>query len=143
MTNSPRITDRNTLVWQRLVNATLLAVLSAAVANALIYGIASAIGAMPQTIEVRPGQPITLLAAVGTTISAVVSASVMLALLIRFTSRPYTIFLAVAAIVLVLSFATPFTLPKAPLLMVIVLEVMHVITAVITVYVLTKLQRPS
>ncbi len=55
--------------------------------------------------------------------------------------RPIRTFRIVAAVVLVLSFATPLTIPGAPLSMILTLELMHVVAAVVIVGMLTTLAR--
>lgn len=55
--------------------------------------------------------------------------------------RPIRTFRIVAAVVLVLSFATPLTIPGAPLSMILTLELMHVVAAVIITGMLTTLAR--
>ncbi|MCA1718293.1 MAG: DUF6069 family protein [Actinobacteria bacterium] len=55
--------------------------------------------------------------------------------------RPVRNFRVLAAIVLVLSFATPFTIPGVPLAMVATLLLMHVVAAVVVVSILTTLAR--
>ena len=51
------------------------------------------------------------------------------------------VFLRGVTVVLVLSFATPFTIPDAPLAMVSTLLSMHVVAAVVVVGILTTLAR--
>jgi hypothetical protein len=55
--------------------------------------------------------------------------------------RPIRTFRIVAAVVLVLSFVTPLTIPGAPLSMILTLELMHVVEAVIIAGMLTTLAR--
>ena len=62
----------------------------------------------------------------------------IVALLSRWPIRTFRI---VAAVVLVLSFATPLTIPGAPLSMILTLELMHVVAAVIITGMLTTLAR--
>jgi hypothetical protein len=63
-------------------------------------------------------------------------ATLLLAVLNRFTARPVTIFRIIAALILLLSLVAPLTLP-VPLGVRLTLVSMHIITAVIIVYVLT------
>ena len=125
---------------RRLWWASLLAGVGAAVANTLIYLIASAAGAMPQSVLV-PGinQPIGPMPVILNSFVPAILAAVFLALLNRFTRRPVRIFRIVAVVVLVVSFVNPFTIPGAPLAMILVLDLMHVIAAAIIVGVLTTL----
>jgi hypothetical protein len=124
--------------WGQIVRAGVIAAITAMVANIIVFYIGSALGFMPTTyINPQLGRPISVGEVIGSTIAGAVGATVLFALLARFTRRPVTIFRIVAGIVLLLSFATPFTLPGAPLSLILTLEVMHVIAAAIIVGVLT------
>lgn len=122
----------------RLWWASLLAGIAAIVANVLIYFIASAAGAIPQSVLI-PGmnQPITVVLVILNSFVPAILAAVLLALLNRFTRRPVRIFRIIAAVLLVLSFANPLTLPGAPLAMILALDLMHIVAAAIIVGVLT------
>jgi hypothetical protein len=113
----------------------------AAVVNAVVYLLASALGAMPSDVVV-PGQgPATLGAVVSIYFVPALLGALLFAVMGRFTRRPIRTFRVVAAVVLVLSFATPFTLPGAPVAMIAALLVMHVIAAAVIIGVLTTLGR--
>ena len=62
-----------------------------------------------------------------------------LALLGRFSRRPFRIFVAMAVLVFLLSLYTPFIIPGAPLAMIAALELMHLVAAVVIVAVLVSL----
>jgi hypothetical protein len=107
-------------------------------ANVLVYFVASALGWMPVTyINPQLGRPIGVGEVVGATLPGAVGATIVFALLARFTRRPVTIFRIVAVIVLVLSFLSPLALPGAPLSLILSLEIMHVVAAAVIVGVLT------
>ena len=121
-----------------IVRAGVIAMVTALVANAIVYFIASAVGWMPSTyINPQLGRPIGVGEVISSTVADAVGATVVFALLARFTRRPVTIFRIVAVVVLLLSFVTPLALPGAPLSLVLTLELMHVLAAVIIVGVLT------
>lgn len=129
------------VAYRRLLWVGLLAGVVAAVVNVVVYLLASAVGAMPQDVVV-PGQgPITLGAVVSVSFVPALLGALLFAAMGRFTRRPIRAFRVVAAVVLVLSFATPFTLSGAPVAMVVVLLLMHVIAAVVIAGVLTTLGR--
>lgn len=116
--------------------------LSAALANVLVYLLATAVGAIPSDFVIPgPGTPLTLGMVVGTTVVPALLAALVFALLARFTRRPVRNFVVLSAVVLVLSFATPLTIAGAPLSMVLALESMHVVAAVVVVVGLTTLAR--
>ena len=83
----------------------------------------------------------TLGMVLGTTVVPALLAAMVFALLGRFTRRPVRNFVVLAALLLVLSFVTPLTVPGAPLSMVLALEVMHVVAAVVIVGGLVTLAR--
>jgi Family of unknown function (DUF6069) len=122
----------------RLWWASLLAGVGAVVANALIYLIASAAGAIPETVLI-PGmnQPITMVLVILSSFFPAILAAVLLALLNRFTRRPVRLFRIIAAVLLLISFVNPLTIPGAPLTMILALDLMHIVAAAIIVGVLT------
>ena len=125
----------------RLWWASLLAGLGATVANVVVYTIESALGAIPQTVLLPPpmSQPITVVLVIINSFVPAIVAGVFLALLNRFARRPVRLFRIIAAVLLLLSFANPFTIPGAPPAMIIALDLMHVVAAAIIVGVLTTL----
>lgn len=124
-----------------LLIAGFTAAVGAVITNTIIYLGASTVGAMPQTVVVRPNQPVTLFAVVTTTLFCVLAGVAVAALLNRLTRRPYPIFRTVALGVLGVSFFLPLTIISAPAAMIVTLEFMHVTTAAITVYALTMWHR--
>ena len=122
----------------RLWWASLLAGLGAVVANVLVYFIVSAAGAIPSSVLI-PGlnQPITVVLVIINSFIPALLAGVLLALLNRFTRRPVRSFRIIAAVLLVISFVNPLTIPGAPLTMILALDLMHVIAAAIIVGVLS------
>ena len=138
-TNS-KTTPTEGIELRRLWWASLLAGVVAAAVNAVIYFIASAAGAIPQTVLV-PGlnQPITVVLVILNSFVPAILAAVVLALLNRFARRPVRLFRIIAAVLLVISFANPLTIPEAPLAMILTLDLMHIVAAAIIVGVLTTL----
>ncbi len=138
-TNS-KTTPTEGIELRRLWWASLLAGVVAAAVNAVIYFIASAAGAIPQTVLV-PGlnQPITVVLVILNSFVPAILAAVVLALLNRFARRPVRLFRIIAAVLLVISFANPLTIPGAPLAMILTLDLMHIVAAAIIVGVLTTL----
>ena len=89
--------------------------------NAVVYLLASALGAMSPNVVV-PGQgPVTLGAVVSIPFVPALLGALLFAVMGRFTGRPIRTFRVVAAVVPVLSFATPFTLPDTPVAMILAL----------------------
>ena len=127
------------VVWGRLVPAGALALVLAVAANAVVYLVASFFGAMPQDVDANGQGPIKLPMVVATSAVGAVVGTLVYALIGRFVRRPVRVFRLVSALVLVLSFVGPFTIPGAPAAMVGALLLMHVVAAVAVVGLLTTL----
>jgi hypothetical protein len=106
----------------------------------LVYFIVSAAGAIPNSVLI-PGmnQPITVVLVIMNSFIPAILAAVLLALLNRFTRRPVRLFRIIAAVLLLISFVNPFTIPGAPPTMILALALMHIVAAAIIVGVLTTL----
>lgn len=109
-------------------------------ANLLVYFLAPALFNFSLAIPVMgPGSPIMPLPVGMVVLAAVIptiGATILLAVLNRFTTRAVTIFRIIAVAFLLLSFAAPFSLP-VPVLVRATLASMHVITAAAVVILLT------
>lgn len=123
----------------RLLLYGVLAGVVTAVVNAVLYLVAAAFGAMSADVVVSGGGPVTLGAVISSSFVPAVLGAVVLAVLGRFTLRSVGIFRVVALVLLVLSFVTPFSLVGAPVAMILVLLLMHVVVVGVTVWVLTTL----
>ncbi len=134
---NPVRTER--VAWGRLVPAGALALVLAAAANAVVYLVASSLGAMPQDVDANGQGPITLPMVVAMSAAGAVAGTLVYALVGRLARRPVRVFRLVSALALLLSFVGPLTIPGAPAAMVAALLVMHVITAVIVAGLLTTL----
>ena len=131
-------TQQQSIQWSSYGLNAVMALVAASVANAIVYFIASALGAIPETVLVGPtSQPITLLPVVSATMMGAVAGIVVYAGLLRFTQQPKRIFRIMAAVVLLVAIAPTLTL-GAPATMVIALNVMHVVAGVIIVVLLTR-----
>ena len=114
----------------------------AAVLNAVVYLVASFVGAIPQSVEIpNTGGPLPLGAVVGFSFVPAVLAAGLLAILGRFTRRPFRVFTIIAVALFVVSLYTPFSIPGAPVAMILALEIMHAVAAVVIVGVLTRMGR--
>ncbi len=127
------------VVWGRLGPAGALALVLAAATNAVVYLVASSLGAMPQDVDANGQGPITLSMVVAMSAAGAVAGTLVYAVVGRFVRRPVRAFRLVAVIALVLSLAGPFTIPGAPAAMVAALLVMHVVAAGAVVGLLTTL----
>jgi ABC-type Na+ efflux pump permease subunit len=127
------------VLWGRLVPAGALALVVAAAVNAVVYLVASSLGAMPQDVDANGQGPITLPMVVAMSAVGAVAGTLVYAFVGRFVRRPVRVFRLVSAVALVLSFVGPFTIPSAPAAMVAALLLMHTIAAVAVVGLLTTL----
>ena len=71
---------------------------------------------------------------------ALVVATIVYSILNRFTGNPNRWFTIIAVVLLVVSFASPLTLPGAPTMMIVVLEAMHLVAAAAAIYFLRRSQ---
>lgn len=130
----------NRFPFRRIIIAGIAAIIGSAAANALVYFVAAALGALPSSYIIpSAGQPLSLppvllLSAVGA-----VGGTVVFALITRMFRRPVRLFNIIALVVLVLSFATLWGAPGAPPAMLFTLGLMHVVAAAATMGALTML----
>lgn len=126
----------------RLLAYGAVAGVAAAMLNAVVYLVASAVRAIPQGVEIpNTGGPLPLGAVVVFSFVPALLAAGLLALLGRFARRPLRVFTVVAVVVFVLSLYTPFSIPGAPVAMILTLELMHAVAALVIVGVLTRMGR--
>lgn len=130
--------------YRRLLWVAPLAAILAAVANAILYFIADALGAFPASVLV-PGanQPLTVGPIIFSSLGGTLAGAVVFAIIGRFARRPVSTFRVVAAIVLVLSFAQPFLIPDADFGYRAWLIAMHIVAGVIAIVLLTTLARKA
>ncbi len=134
------------IAYGKLPWVALLAALTAAVANALVYFAASGLGFIPQSVLVPTPSgehPLTVAPVVVSSAVGAVGAAVVFAIIGLFVRRPVRLFRIVATVVLVLSFASPLTIPDAPVVMILSLEVMHVVAWAVIVGLLTTMARQA
>lgn len=117
-----------------------MAIVVATVANAILYFIGAALGWMPDTVLTPMGQPVTVVQVIASTVIALVVATIVYSLLNRFTRNPNRWFTIIAVIVLVVSAVSPLSLPGAPTMMIVLLEVMHLVGGIAAIYFLRQSQ---
>jgi len=125
----------------RPVSVGLLAAVVAAAANAAVYLVAAAVGAMPQDVVVNGQGPITLPMVATMSVLGALGGTAVYALVGRFARRPVRTLRLVAALALLLSFGGPFSIAGAPAAMVASLLLMHAVAAAVVVGFLTTLAR--
>lgn len=125
----------------RIFQAGLTAGLASALVNAILYLVTSSMGFFPSSVLTPAGQPFSLAPVILVSAVASLGAALVYALLVRFTANPNRIFMWVAAVVFVFMFFNPFMLKGAPASMIVSLEIMHLVVAGFSIYLLTRLSR--
>lgn len=125
----------------RLLLVGLVAGLVAAVVDVIIFFIGSSLG-VPFIISMGPGQEQTLnaLPFIATSVIPALLAAVFYGLLGRLTKRATTIFVVVAVVFALLSLSGPLLMPVAQSTR-LVLALLHLVTAAIITYGLTRYAR--
>jgi len=116
------------------IGRALLGGLAAGVVAAAVNAALFATGLIDQSVVVPTGDPVSL----GPVISLSLIPNVLGGLVlwgVRRAGRTVRLFQIIVVVATVLSFATPFTLPGAPLSMILVLELMHVVAGAAAVFV--------
>ena len=114
----------------------------AAILNAVVYLVASAVGAIPQSVEIpNTGGPLPLGAVVGFSFVPAILAAGLLAIPGRFTRRPFRVFTIMAVALFVVSLYTPFSILGAAVAMILAVVIMHAGAAMVIVGGLTRMGR--
>ena len=140
--HSTKPAGKERIAYRKLPWVALLAALTAAVANALVYFAALGLGFLPQSVLVpTPGgeHPLMVAPVVVSSVFGAIGAAIVFAIIGLFARRPVRLFRIAATVVLVLSFAMPLTIPGVPVAMILSLEVMHVVAWAVIVGLLTTL----
>jgi len=116
----------------------LTAAAIAAVINTVLYVAGSALGGFRADVITPMGTPITLAAVILASIAPLLVGTLVYTLLYRWTTNPNRWFTILAILVLLAFVPGPLTLPNAPLLMIVLLEVMHLVAGGALLYLLTR-----
>ena len=120
----------------------ILAAIVSAVVNILLFFVGAAIGAFPSDLLIPSiggtAAPMTVVPVALMSVLPILVATLVYTVLSRFTDNPNRWFNILAAIVFIAMLVTPFTIPGAPTVTIILLEIMHVVTAVAAVYCLNR-----
>lgn len=136
------IAASETIAWGRMPWVALLAATGAALANAVVYSAASGLGAISQGVLLpSPAgeSPLKVGLVATSSVMGTVGATIVFAIIGLFARRPVRPFRILAAVVLVLSFVMPATVPGVPVAMRFSLVVMHVVVWAVSVGLLTTL----
>jgi hypothetical protein len=124
----------------RLALAGAIAILAAIAVDTVIYLVARAIDAIPDDLPTE-AESVGIPAIITVCILTIAVATIALGLFARFSTYPVKNFTILAAIVLFTSLSAPRGIDGAPTSMVVTLLLMHVVTAVIAWWVLTRVSR--
>lgn len=124
----------------RIARQGAIAGIGATVVNAILFFIGSALSAFPADALTPMGAPVDIFAILGISVAATVAAIIAYFVLNRFLTRQRAnqIFIVLAVLVLVGMAFNPLGIANAPMLQIILLEVMHVILGGALVYYLVK-----
>lgn len=139
MGNAEKIVAKN-LLW-----AAPLAGAIAAVINSILYFIGTSTGLIDSSILI-PGAnaPLTVVPVIASSIIPSIVAGLVLAGLNYFLSKPWRVFIIIAGVLLVVTFANPFIgIPGISLGMGIWLNVMHVVVAGSVLYCFNRFTRTA
>ena len=137
-------TGSERIAWGRLPGVVLLAAAAAAVANTLVYFVASGLGTISQSVLLPSPSgesPLTVGLVATTSVIGTVGAAIVFAIIGLFAQRPVRLFRIVASVALVLSFIPPATVPVVPPSMKVSLALMHLVAWAASVGLLTALAR--
>ena len=124
------------LIWRNGI----IAAIAVAVINALIYLLGAATGNMPQDVLTPLGMPITLTTMIVASIVPLLLGTFAYMILTRFTAKSLAnrIFVMVSILLLIFMAISPLQLAGAPIGMVVILEVVHLIAGGALIYALTR-----
>lgn len=130
------------LSYAGIALGTAAAIVAATIVNVIVFYIGDAAGAFPDDFRFAPPGGGETSLGVGnvilSTIMFLALGGIVFAIINRFSSRPVRIFIYVAIAACLLSFIQPFTIEDAPGDMIAFLLVMHVLAAIVGVWVMTR-----
>jgi hypothetical protein len=121
-------------IWRKGLTAVVVAVLM----NVVLYFVGSPLGAFPSDVVTPAGTPITVALVVIMSVLPLLIGTLGYTILNWLTTTPNRWFTILAIIVLIVMAYTPFTLPGAPVIMNLFLQVMHLVAGGSLIYCLTR-----
>jgi hypothetical protein len=107
--------------------------------NAVLYFIFKALGVFTDDIFLQPGQPLTVVPVIISSILPTLVGACIFFLFEKFSSKGFTIFSIVAIVLMLLSFMNPFVaIPHITVAYGIALSLMHVMVALALLYFIKK-----
>lgn len=126
------------LTFVQSIKAGAMAAGLAAVINAILFFAFHAGGILVDTIYIQPGQALTVVPILLSSIMPTLIASIVFFLLEKYTKNGMNIFRIISLVLMVLSFANPFMIPDVTLGYAIVLNVMHVVVVACLLFFIGK-----
>jgi hypothetical protein len=129
---------------RRLLWAGPLTIAAATAANTLVFLAGAALGAFPASVIIpAAGMPMSLPPVISATVAGVGGGLVAFALTGWLARRPLRLYRAVGLVVLLLSLATPFSVPGAPAGFYAALLLMHLIAGTAAMWLPPRLARTA
>jgi hypothetical protein len=127
---------------RKLLQWTVIAAVLSAIVNTIVYFIAEAMGIFENVLVTMGGgsMAFVLPPVIGSSIMFILVGGALMWLIARFSQRPISIWRIVAIVGLILSLGMPFSpnaFANAPISFYVVLILMHIVAAIITIYLLT------
>lgn len=117
----------------------LMAGLAAAIMNSALFYAFKNLGAINDTVQIMPGEPLGVHNAIISSIVSSVIASIVYFVIAIFARDAFRIFQRIAWIMLLLSFFSPFLfIPEVPVGYAISLNIMHIVVAAAVIYIMKK-----
>lgn len=122
---------KNKVTFGSAVKAGLFAGLTATAINVILFFIFHAAGIISDTIFIQPGQPMTVVPIIISSLLPAIVASMVFFLFEKFTKNGYRIFMIVSIVLMLVTFINPFVgIPGVTTGYAIALDVMHVTVVV-------------
>jgi hypothetical protein len=130
--------------FAQAIKAGAMAAVLAAIANAVLFLLFHAAGIIVDSIEIQPGQPMTVVPVVISSILPTIIASIVCFMLEKYTNNGFGIFRVVSVVLLLLSFINPFAgIPGVTIGYAVALNVMHVVVVAFLLFFLGKAKHQS
>jgi hypothetical protein len=117
----------------------LMAGLAAAIMNSALFYAFKNLGAINDTVQIMPGEPLGVHNAIISSIISSLIASIVYFGIALFARDAFRIFQRIAWIMLLLSFFSPFLfIPEVPVGYAISLNIMHIVVAAAVIYIMKR-----
>ncbi|WNR45402.1 DUF6069 family protein [Paenibacillus roseipurpureus] len=127
--------DSSGTIWKRGVKAAAIAI----IINLCLYWLSAAFHWIPASVLISPADvPLTEALVIFASLIGIGLGTLVYQLLVLFTTKAKFIFAILGGFVLLLSFISPFSIADAPVSMIIMLNIMHVVAGVSSIWFLIK-----